>query len=72
MNNRIYRDQGEHWYFAIRGNQRGGPFQSYDEAEAALERHVARCQQRIAGARFTWPRRWHPFKTMRRSTPRHS
>ena len=72
MNERIYKHSDSLWYFTIRGNQRSGPYQSYDEADSALQRHVQKCQQRVSGARFTWPRKWHPLRALRRSNPRHS
>jgi hypothetical protein len=71
MNDRIYKGEDDQWYFAIRGNQRGGPFRSYDDAEAGLNRHVDRCKQRLGGAPLRWPRSWNPLKALRRSAARH-
>ena len=68
MNERIYKHGDGSWYFTIRGNQRSGPYETYDQAEASLERHVQKCRQRVAGTRFAWPRKWHPLRALRRST----
>lgn len=55
MNDRIYQDGDNRWYFHVRGNQIVGPFASFEQAERGLLKHVSACRTRTT-SRFRWPR----------------
>lgn len=71
--NRIFQGEDQQWYFHMRGNQAAGPFESYQEAGAALTRHVKTCKRRTDFS-IPWPRAWTPTRLLRRSVsaPRHT
>ncbi|MCP5184194.1 MAG: hypothetical protein H6993_09545 [Pseudomonadales bacterium] len=70
MNERIFQ-QGDKWFFHLRGNQISGPFLSYDLAESALNKHVDQCRNRST-ATFQWPRNLLPGRLFRRAAIRQS
>jgi len=71
--NRIFQGEDGEWYFHMRGNQAAGPFASFQEAGAALNRHVKTCKRRT-DFNIPWPRAWTPARLLRRgvSAPRHT
>ena len=46
-NDRIYQGADGQWYFNVRGNQAKGPFESYHDAEGALEQFIDVCTGRV-------------------------
>lgn len=51
---RIYQGDDERWYFNVRGNMAKGPFETYRDAQDALDAHLARCYRPLSAS--PWPR----------------
>ncbi len=78
---RIYADESN-FFFNVRGNTPMGPYDTFDDAQAALNDHVERCRSRVGrGMAVENPvtprthgaaRSWHPLNLFRRSASRQS
>ena len=65
MNDRIYQDVDECWYYRVRGNDCMGPVETVTDAERALHRQLKHWGGLPKPIRSV-PRAWHPARLFRR------
>ena len=70
MDERIYKDEDELWYYRTRGNHSVGPFDSHLLAQQALEKKI-RGWGGPSLPRAVWPRHFQASRLFRRSATRH-
>ena len=66
---RIYQGDDDRWYFNVRGNLAKGPFNSFTEAEDALNQHIRQCRRPLATpswSKVSWPKALKALKPSRR------